>query len=167
MINSKEKILQIANKKGVVKTRDFVDDLNFSRQHVSDLLSQLVDEGRLIKIGSTRDAKYITHEYLRSYPNILSNRYSKILSNNKLEEHKILNDIENNFVPYGKLSENIKSIFAYSFSEMLNNAIEHSRSKKINVSVNIIKKKLSFTIDDFGIGVFRNIMQKRKLKSEI
>ena len=50
---------------------------------------------------------------------------------------------------------------------MLNNAIEHSTSIRIGIEVSIQKKMLSFIVNDSGIGVFRNIMQKRNLKSEL
>jgi hypothetical protein len=50
---------------------------------------------------------------------------------------------------------------------MLNNAIEHSESENIHVIVEKNENNLLFQINDFGIGVFRNIMNDRKLKSEL
>ena len=50
---------------------------------------------------------------------------------------------------------------------MFNNAIEHSKSVRIGVEVSIPKKTLSFIIQDSGIGVFRNVMKQRGLKSEL
>lgn len=164
---TKEIILKKARKDGVIKTRDFVDVYDVSRQHVNNLISRLVDEKKLIKLGSTRGAIYVTPKYLEEHVDDLPTRYSKKLQNKNLEEHKVLNDIERHFVPYDKLSENIKSIFSYAFSEMLNNAIEHSESQKIHVSVDIRDHELNFTVDDFGIGVFKNVMQKRNLNNEL
>ncbi len=164
---TKQKILEIAQKKGSIKSRDFVDDFNVSRQYATRLISRLVNEKKLIKLGSTRTTMYVTPEYINLHPDIAPNIYTKHLINKNLEEHKIFDDIEHNFLPLGTLPENINSIFTFAFSEMLNNAIEHSKSKKIDVSVSLIDDELSFTIDDFGIGVFRNIMKKRKLKSEM
>jgi len=164
---TKKQILKIAEEKGLVKTRDFVIDFDVSRQHISNMISQLVEESKLIKIGSTRSAVYATPKYLELHPDELPTRFYKKLINKDLEEHKVLDDIERNFIPYNKLPENIKSIFTYSFTEMLNNAIEHSKSKKINITFDISKNLLNFVIDDFGIGVFRNIMNKRNLKDEL
>lgn len=162
-----EKILDEVRKKGIIKTADLVGVFEVSRQYVSKLLSKLVDEKKLIKIGSTRSAFYTTEEYIQKHPEIAPTSYSKTLLNKNLEEHKIFNILEQNFLPLSVLSENIKSIFEYAFSEMLNNAIEHSTSKKIRIFVSLNKETLTFSIDDFGVGVFRNIMQKRELKSEI
>ncbi|HYC34375.1 MAG TPA: DUF4325 domain-containing protein, partial [Candidatus Paceibacterota bacterium] len=58
-------------------------------------------------------------------------------------------------------------IFTFAFSEMFNNAIEHSQSKIIGVEVAVRDGKLSFIVEDSGIGVFRNIMKKRDLHSEM
>jgi len=161
-----EKILEAVQIKGRVKTSDFISHFGVSRQYVSKLLSRLVEEKRLIKIGSTRSAFYITEEYLQKNPKIAPTIYSKIFINKNLEEHNIFRVVEQNFLPFSGLSENIKSIFEYAFSEILNNAIEHSNSKKIRISVSLNNNILVFIIDDFGIGIFRNIMKKRNLKSE-
>lgn len=166
MLNT-QKIVDLAKKQGTIKSSDFLDSFGVSRQYISKLILKLVSEKKLIKIGSTRSAIYTTEEYLQKNPKLNPTSYSKTLINNKLEEHKIFNDIERDFISLFKLSENIKSIFEYAFSEMLNNAIEHSESKKIKYIININKNILSFTIDDFGVGVFKNIMKKRNLNSEI
>jgi anti-sigma regulatory factor (Ser/Thr protein kinase) len=166
MLN-KAKIIQEVREKGVVRSSDFIASFDVSRQYVSKLLSSLVDENVLIKIGSTKSAFYTTEEYIKENPHIAPHTYSKILINKKLEEHKIFNDIEKQFLPALKISENVKSIFEYAFSEMLNNAIEHSTSKRIRIFVSLNNDILTFVVDDYGIGVFRNIMQKKGLNSEM
>ena len=50
---------------------------------------------------------------------------------------------------------------------MLNNAIEHSKSDFIDIEVQIKNKELVFVVNDYGVGVFRNVMKSRKLKSEL
>lgn len=164
---TKAKIIQEVREKGIVRSADFIERFGVSRQYASKLLSSLVDENALIKIGSTRSAFYTTEEFLQKNPKFSPNSYSKILINKNLEEHKIFNDIEKQFLPVLKISENVKSIFEYAFSEMLNNAIEHSISKKIKIFISLNNETLTFIVDDFGIGAFRNIMQKKNLNSEI
>jgi len=164
---TKAKIRQEVKERGTIKSSDFIDRFNVSRQYVSKLLSSLVYENVLIKIGSTRLAFYTTEEFLQNNPKFAPNSYSKILTNKNLEEHKIFNDVEKQFLPVLKISENVKSIFEYAFSEMLNNAIEHSTSKKIKIFVSLNNEVLTFIVNDFGVGAFRNIMQKKHLNSEI
>ncbi|MCK5059766.1 MAG: DUF4325 domain-containing protein [Candidatus Pacebacteria bacterium] len=166
MINT-EHILKIAQEKGIIKSRNIAGSFGVSRQYANKLISNLVEEKKLIKLGSTRSARYATVEYIQEHPDVTPNIYTRQLVNKGLEEHIVLDDIEHRFLPFSRFSENIKSIFTYAFSEMLNNAIEHSGSKKINVSVSLNDDELSFAVDDFGVGVYRNIMKKRHLKSEM
>ena len=159
---TKSKIIQEVKEKGTIKSSDFIDRFSVSRQYVSKLLSGLVNENLLIKIGSTRSAFYTTEEFLQNNPGFTPNTYSKILNNKDLEEHIVFNDIEKQFLPIIGLSENVKSIFEYAFSEMLNNAIEHSSSKKIKVFVSLNNKILTFIVDDFGVGAFNLAMTINK-----
>lgn len=89
-----------------------------------------------------------------------------MLKNEGLEEDKIMHEIKVETPIINSLKDNIQSIFDYAFSEMLNNAIEHSTSEKIEIEVGKAKENLVFTVKDLGIGVFKNIMKKRGLKSE-
>lgn len=164
---TRDDILHEVHARGTIKSAELAKHFDVTRQYASKLLADLVSEHKLIRVGSTRSAFYTTEAYLEEHPHIVPTSYTKTLPNVGLEEHKILNDIESKFAPYTRLPENIKSIFEYAFSEMLNNAIEHSGSEKIRVSVSLVGDTLTFIIDDFGIGVFRNIMKKRGLHSEL
>lgn len=164
---TKQKILEIAKKKGQIRTKDLSVLFDVSRQYASMLIAQLIEERLLIRIGSTRNAFYILPEYAKAHPQILPSKFFKRLKNIHLEEHKILAEIEEKFPQISELKEHIKNIFIFAFSEMLNNAIEHSRSKSVSVEISITDNDLRFIVNDSGIGVFRNVMQKKKLRSEL
>lgn len=164
---TKGKILGITRKEDKISAGDLAGRFAVSRQYASGLVSELAREGRLFKVGKTRGAFYVSPEYLKKNPGIIPNYYSKSVENKGLEEHKVLENIENSLPRLKKLPDNVRSIFTYAFSEMLNNAIEHSKSKKISVEVNLKDETLSFRVRDYGIGVFRNVMKQRKLKSEL
>ena len=164
---TKDKILELAKQKKQLVTRDLVKRFSVSRQYASGLLSELVSENVLVKIGSTRKSFYILPQYAQKHKELFPASYRKAFKNVALEEHKVLAQIEKEYSPLNDLSENVMSIFTYAFSEMFNNAIEHSKSTGITVEVSIQNKVLTFTVNDSGIGVFKNIMQKRHLKSEL
>ena len=164
---TKDQILKIAKDKGKLRSKDIVEQFKVSRQYANLLISGLIMENRLIKFGSTRKAFYVLPKYTKEHPEIFPPKYAKSFKNDGLEEHKLLDEIEQTFPTLRNLPENIRSIFTYAFSEMLNNAIEHSKSVRVGVEVAVQKKVLSFVIQDSGIGVFRNVMQKRGLKSEM
>ncbi len=161
-----EKIIEIARNKGKINTSEIASKFNVSRQYANSLIFKLVTERKLLKFGSTRKAFYVLPEFASEHSEIFPTKISKTYTNKSLEEHKVLDEIEKKFTLILKQKENIRDIFTYAFSEMLNNAIEHSKSKKIDVEAYVKDKMLIFSINDFGVGVFRNIMEKRGLKSE-
>jgi hypothetical protein len=166
-MNSEERILKLAETKGKILTRHIVALLGVSRQYANLLTNKLVSQQRLIKIGSTRNSVYILPEYAKQHHEIFPIYYFKTFKNILLEEHKILEEVEKNLPILSTLSENVSSIFSYAFSEMLNNAIEHSQSALVSVEIFIRDKKLSFIINDSGIGVFKSIQDKKQLNSEL
>ncbi len=166
-MTNKQKILDLISKKGKITSSEIVKSIGVSRQYVNFVISELIAEKEVIKIGETRNAFYVSKNYIAKYPDILPSVIKKTYKNQKLEEHKVLIEIEEKFPRIDKLPENIRSIFTFAFSEMFNNAIEHSESKTIHVEVAVRNDKISFVVEDSGIGVFRNIMKKRKLDSEI
>lgn len=166
MLN-KEEIIKIAKQNRQIETRDISERFNVSRQYVNSLISELVKMGKLIKVGSTNKAFYVVPEYASGHTEIFPTKIQKTFRNESLEEHKVLDYLEKSFPLISKLRENIRSIFTFAFSEMFNNAIEHSKSSKINVEVSIKDNELIFCVNDFGVGVFRNIMETRNLRSEL
>lgn len=165
MLNQ-EKILELAKKNGKLRS-ELADVFGVSRQYVSMLIAQLVASRQLIKIGSTRNAFYVLPEYIQAHPHILPSRFIKRYSNKGLEEHRVLSEIEEKFPKILELKEHIRNIFTFAFSEMLNNAIEHSNSRNIIVEVSITENELWFIVSDSGVGVFRNVMKKKHLTSEL
>lgn len=165
-MKNREKIHALIIDQGRVTTPLITQSLGVSRQYVSAVIAKLVADGLVIKLGGTRNAFYVSRDYLLKYPDVAPTQLKKTYANHLLEEHKVLIDIEEKLPVIATLLENVRSIFTFAFSEMLNNAIEHSQSKSIVVEVAVKQKELSFAISDHGIGAFRNIMKKKKLHSE-
>lgn len=166
-MTNKDKILQIIKQKGRITSSEITGSVDVSRQYVNIVISNLIAEKQVIKLGGTRNAFYVSQDYISKHPEVVPTVLKKSYKNKLLEEHKVLLEIEDKFPRISQLPENIKSIFTFAFSEMFNNAIEHSHSKNISIEVSVREKDLSFIVNDSGVGVFRNIMQKKNLKTEI
>lgn len=164
---AKEEIIKLAKENGKVTTKEVAALFGVSRQYANIIVGELVTANELVKIGSTIRSFYVLPEFLATHPEILPLRYAKKFQNKGLEEHKVLDDVERKLSLAVKLPENIWSIFTYAFSEMLNNAIEHSHSPMVGVEVFISGGVLSFEINDSGIGVFKSVMKKKNLRSEL
>ena len=164
-MDTKSTILNIASKATKFKTSDVVKALNgnVSRQFVSYEINNLVKQGKLIKGGSTKSSFYT----LPSNASVLGTKIHKRLIREGLKEHEVFDALEHQTTFIKSLRENVASILAYAFSEMLNNAIEHSKSQYIEITMELNQDELCFIVDDFGIGVFKNVMTKRRLKSEL
>lgn len=158
-------ILQIANEQKTFKTTDVVKNLRgkISRQYISALISQMVKEGLLLKGGNTASAFYV----LPSNENLIVETIKLRFERNNIKEHEVFNKLRDRYNLARGLSENIQSILFYAFTEMLNNAIEHSKSENIEIEIRKERSNLTFIVNDFGIGVFRNVMKQRGLRSEI
>ena len=166
MIN-KEQIIQIAGENGELRSKDIMEKFSVSRQYVNLLISDLVSSEQLIKLGSTKKAFFVTPEYAKKHTEIFPTRYVKSFKNEGLEEHKIFSQITDAFPLLKNLPENIRSIFTFSLSEILNNAIEHSKSVRVGVEVSVQNGVLSFIVRDSGVGIFRKVMKERGLGSEM
>ena len=57
------------------------------------------------------------------------------------------------------IPKNVLDICNYGFTEMLNNAIDHSESETVEISVTVDATQIFIWIRDFGIGVFRKLMR--------
>lgn len=164
---SKVKILEILNQKGKITSSELMETFNVSRQYINRILLSLAKDKSIIKIGATRNSFYISKAFAEDHPEDFPSSFHKKYLNKNLEEHKVLAEIEEKFFKLSELSENVRSVLTFAFSEMFNNAIEHSNSKYISVEIALRGDKLSFMIEDSGIGAFRNIQKKRNLHSEV
>lgn len=67
----------------------------------------------------------------------------------------------------GTLSKAGRSLAQYGFTEMLNNAIEHSGGREIEVCIEAVPGGLAFIISDDGIGAFANLRKVLHLPSDL
>ncbi|MFO0701963.1 MAG: DUF4325 domain-containing protein [Nitrospira sp.] len=82
------------------------------------------------------------------------------------DEDRVWNEVETRLQLNRTLRPNILAIMRYAFTEMLNNAIDHSQSELCTTQVVIGPTFVSFEIRDRGIGVFHSIASKLHLSDE-
>jgi anti-sigma regulatory factor (Ser/Thr protein kinase) len=162
-MNDSELILKLASEKGKIKTSDVVAVIKKSRQYANSVIRKLVQKKQLLKGGTTAGSLYVLPENAH----LLGENVSMKLTIEGLEEHRVFSDIKEKSPFFSSLKENVESILFYAFTEMLNNAIEHSGSKYVKISFGKNKENIEFRVQDFGVGAFRNIIKKRGLKNEL
>lgn len=157
-------IIDLIKKNKRITTADLVGKTDFSRAYAHSFLKNLVDEGRLVRLGKANQAHYVVpggKQMALSKPA----RVRKIITNRGLAEDRVLDQIRKESRIFDGLAENVSAIVNYAFTEMLNNAIEHSASGKIDLSVLKTQKEIRFVVKDWGVGIFNNIMKKKHLAS--
>ncbi len=136
--------------------RQVFDAFDISRQAVNKHLQQLVDEKVLIQEGKTRGRIYRLcplAEHVKVYSGI-----------SQLEEHVVWQDDVRPLL--GQLPENVLEIWIYGFTEMFNNAIDHSDAAEISVHIKKTATATDVWVIDDGIGIFRKIQAALGLLDE-
>jgi anti-sigma regulatory factor (Ser/Thr protein kinase) len=122
-------------------------EFDISRQAANKHLSQLVKEKTLAEAGNTRNRTYKLcpmAEIEKTYPLTL-----------KLEEDVVWRaDIADILAG---LPENVVDIWRYCFTEMFNNAIDHSNATYVSADVKRNAASTEINIYDNGIGIFKKI----------
>jgi anti-sigma regulatory factor (Ser/Thr protein kinase)/predicted transcriptional regulator len=162
----KDLIFDFLKKKGRVTTADVVGKTGLSRAYAQRFLKELSGEGRIIRIGKANQAHYVPASKKGALP-ARPSRIRKIITNRGLAEDRVLSQIKEESSIFQKMPGNVSAIIDYAFTEMLNNAIEHSASEKIDVVIMRTITDIRFTVTDRGIGIFNNIMKKKRLGTTI
>ncbi|MCX6758568.1 MAG: DUF4325 domain-containing protein [Candidatus Nealsonbacteria bacterium] len=167
-IDIKKIILNSVEKREGVKVSEIMEKTGFSRAYINRFLNELKEEGKIVPLGKTNKAHYVKADkdfILSAKKKILSIR--KKIRNQNISEDAVLDQIKQETGIFIDLRKNIEDSLNYAFTEMLNNAIEHSQSKEIEIKFQRIDGLIKFEVVDSGIGIFNNIMQKRGLANEL
>ncbi len=138
--------------------------LGISRQALNKHLRGLVREGKVVKEGVTKGVVYrlpTRKDALRK-----ARKRQRRYSLKGLEEDRVLRESDEALGLRRELGENAWSILSYGFTEMLNNAIEHSASAACDVVIEIDPYTVRFCVRDYGIGIFHSIASKFDLRDE-
>ena len=126
-------------------TRHIAQQLNISRAAANSYIHKLEEQGWISRSGpSTRPV------FSPGYKRQVSRRYQLA----GLEE-----DIawSRDFRPHFNLAPNVQSIVNHGFTEMLNNAIDHSAGTQAMVWMRQDEQRLRLVVSDNGIGIFAKI----------
>lgn len=157
-----EKILKIASKNKELTSSQLAKTLGLSRQAIANYLKRLVEAGVLVKTGSTHNARYLFTN--RAKPPAATLKLNKKIKG--LQEDVVFDEVSQRLNLKKVLNKNVYQIALYSFSEMLNNAIDHSASEFVSIEAKIAKGVFSFVIRDKGIGAYTNVKKGFHLKDE-
>lgn len=126
-----------------------------TRQAVSKHLRKLTKEKCLTEEGETRS---------RVYKLAPLSAWRKTYNADGLAEDIVWRD---DIAPtLGQLPDNVRNIWNYAFSEMFNNALDHSEGGVITVRIEKTAATTEMAILDDGVGIFRKIQKAMSLLDE-
>ncbi|MFZ2655264.1 MAG: DUF4325 domain-containing protein [Victivallales bacterium] len=136
---------------------------SFSRQALNKHVKALVEAGSIVKQGRTRGVVYqINSKAKRSS----AEKLQRVISLQGTHEDQVFGEINAVLNVKRAVDKNIYDMLYYSFTEMLNNAIDHSNSEKCRIFISLDRYKIKFTIRDYGIGIFSSIYKNLGLPDE-
>lgn len=155
-------------KRGEVKASEIVAATGLSRTYVNRIFQEMERQGRVSLVGKANRARYVpATPRARRKARAEEQIFHRILTNRDLSEDVVLDEIKKQTGIFDSQPNNVARILDYAFTEMLNNAIEHSRSQRIEVKMHRSQAEVSFVVIDWGIGIFKNIMKTRGLSNEL
>ena len=166
-MNIKDIILHLASKNGRVVSEDIVKMMEITRQAAHMHLVDLVKDKKLLKVGKTKGSYYIP--YSETKEKDLSTEKKKfrfVYENNNLNAERIFKTLSLRVPFIRSLSTNTFKIFECAFIVLLDNAIKHSKTKKIIISIKSLYNTVVLEIKDYGTGVFSNVLSNLKLHDE-
>jgi anti-sigma regulatory factor (Ser/Thr protein kinase)/predicted transcriptional regulator len=164
----KSLILEKVNQNGQTTSREIMSETGYSRAYVNRFLRELRDSGQIVKLGKTNRVRYVSADK-KSLKKAKADitHFRKTYENKDLSESDVLDTLKQETGILQDVDENIVRIFEFGFTEMLNNAIDHSGSESIRVEAERKLGVLQFRVGDWGIGIFQNILEKHQLDSPL
>ena len=128
---------------------------DITRQAVNHHMQGLVKEGLVSTQGNTRQ---------RAYGLVMLTSKTVTAPLSGLEEDRFWRQEIGPLVT--GLRENVFQIWQYGFTEMVNNAIDHSSGTRVTVTVETTAATTTLWIADDGVGIFRKIQAELGLEDE-
>ena len=150
-------ILENVDKHAFGISKITADRFGISRQAVNKHLKRLKDEGVISENGKTKAKSY----KIASSPEWRSPYYQ--ISPELAEDIIWKNDIQ---PVLGNQPDNIRDIWFYGFTEMFNNAIDHSGGQNILVRISKNAAHTEMLLWDNGVGIFKKIQASMNLLDE-
>ena len=143
--------------KGFVTSGEVVAASGLSRQAVHRHLRAMVAARELFPVGSGRGARYV------------AKRTSLRLRRPRagLDEARLFEEVEEQLEELRALPRRASRILHSAFTEMVNNAVDHSKGKWVEVTIELGRDALTVDVSDDGVGAFVNVRDGLKLSSEL
>lgn len=139
-----------------VSIGDVLKRSGLTRQAIQYHLKKMVESRELEPIGAGRGRRY-------RRPLL----FETTLETKGLQEDQVWKQVRASVSELERLNRNAERVTNYSFTEMLNNAIDHSGSETVRITVGDRREGFAFVIADHGIGAFEHVRRQADLEDHV
>ncbi|MBI4617664.1 MAG: DUF4325 domain-containing protein [Planctomycetes bacterium] len=158
--HEQEKIVkELLDENESFRTSEFAERAGITRQAAHRRLRALVATGKLERVGKGRGARYRRVG--------AADRFSATFPVSGLAEDRVWTESLERVGFLSRLAPNARKVFTYAFTELLNNAIEHSGSESVTVRFESCPSEIAFEIDDLGVGIFERVREAFALPNRL
>lgn len=149
-------IHELLEGRGEISSGDVASAAGVTRQAAHYHLKRLVEAGELHPVGAGRTRRY-------------EKRFSWTgqFETAGLEEDRVWTQVVDELADLSQLGTDASKIARYAFTEMLNNAIDHSGSEHVRITVTTTSRPFIFVISDEGVGAFEHVRKNKGLEDHI
>ena len=159
-MHTKTFILKTAKSRGEISSSLIAKAMKISRQTAAQHLRELVVAKKLVKLGSTVNARYVPNGSVKAAaqpPEVMFKTVSRLP---KADEDRIFEQADLRLRLRKKLSEKAYRIIRFAFTEMVNNTIDHSRAASASIQMKLSGGEAEFIVRDKGIGAFESVRSR-------
>jgi anti-sigma regulatory factor (Ser/Thr protein kinase) len=141
-----------------IAVADVMEATGVTRQAAHKALSKLIDTGQVVQEGRARATRYRrAAQRSTTYPIDGTTDDLTIWGSEKLGLRAIDPDAED---------QNILRVLNFALTEMVNNALDHSDGTELTVRWLLSAERVTFEVEDDGIGVFASLRASRHLDDD-
>lgn len=149
-------IHELFQERDEVSSGDVAAAAGVTRQAAHYHLRRLVEVGELRPVSAGR-----TRRYARNFDWTV--QYARA----GLEEDRVWDRFAEEVGDLSRLNDNAVKIARFAFTEMLNNAIDHSGSEHVRINMRVASPRFVFVVSDEGVGAFEHVRQNQGLEDHI
>lgn len=149
-------IHDLLDRQAEVPIGDVLERSGLTRQAIQYHLRKMVESGELEPIGAGRGRRY-------RRPLL----FEATLETKGLQEDQVWKQVRSSVPGLERLNRNAERVANYAFTEMLNNAIDHSGSDIVRVTLGTRGERFALVIADQGVGAFEHVRRRAALEDHI
>lgn len=154
--STQDVILSLLASKGSVSAGETAAAADVTRQAAHGHLADMLRRGLVRRVGAGRSTRYVrSAAFERTWP-----------LPELTEEHEVWKAVVSALPRLEGLERGPKGIFNYALTEMVNNAIDHSRGSDVQVVIWWSTGRLAFEVIDDGVGALANLRAKLGLPDD-